>query len=75
MNKTSALTPAEKNSSYRARMRKKGLRLVQLWVLNNQQNDFLKTAKKQSVAASTYLNAQEELKEIDAIQADNWNWK
>ena len=59
----------EKVNAYRARMKKKGLRLIQIWVPDTRSAAFRRQARRDggAVANSPHANADQEF--VDAISA------
>lgn len=50
MNKTAAAKARKSTQQYRSRMRKSGLRLVQMWVPDTRAPGFLEECRRQSLA-------------------------
>jgi hypothetical protein len=60
--------PARRMSEYRARMKKAGLRPVQIWLPDTKSSAFIKAAKTQSLAMAAHDPAGDDiLKWIDAV--------
>jgi hypothetical protein len=57
----------EKVKSYRARMRAKGLRLVQIWVPDTRSPRFLAEARRQGRAVANSALEHEDQASIDAV--------
>ena len=61
----------DKVSAHRARLRKQGLRPVQIWVPDTRSAAFAKEAHRQSLAAARSPHAAEDQAFVDAIS--EWN--
>jgi Protein of unknown function (DUF3018) len=62
------VTPARRMSAYRARMKKAGLRPVQIWLPDTTSSSFIRAAKKQSLAIAAHDPAGDDiLKWIDSV--------
>jgi hypothetical protein len=62
-------TSREKVRTHRARLRKRGLRPVQIWVLDVRSRAFARAAHRQSLAVARSPHAKEDQKFVDAISA------
>jgi len=60
----------ERVKEYRARMKHKGMRLIQLWVPDTSTPEFAAEAHRQSLAVSRSPHAEEDQAFIDAISED-----
>jgi RNase H-fold protein (predicted Holliday junction resolvase) len=61
----------EKVQAYRDRLRKQGLRPIQIWVPDTRAPSFKAEAKRQSLAAANSLNAKKDQDFVNAISI--WN--
>ena len=61
----------DKVRAHRARLRKQGLRPVQIWVPDIRSKAFARAAHRQSLAVAESLHAREDQEFVDAISA--WN--
>jgi hypothetical protein len=61
----------DKVRAHRARLRKQGLRPVQIWVPDVRSKAFARAAHRQSLAVARSPQAQEDQEFVDAISA--WN--
>lgn len=69
---TSARTASrDKVRAHRARLRRAGLRPVQLWVPDVRSKSFARAAHRQSAAVADSLHARSDQEFVDAISA--WN--
>ena len=59
----------DKVRAHRARLRKRGLRPVQIWVPDVRSRAFAQAAHRQSLAVAKSPNAQEDQQFVDAISA------
>ena len=59
----------DKVRAHRARLRKQGLRPVQVWVLDVRSKAFARAAHRQSLAVAKSPHAQEDQEFVDAISA------
>ena len=55
---------------HRARLRAQGLRPIQIWVPDVRSPEFVAEAHRQSLAAATSPNAEDDQSFIDALSAD-----
>jgi hypothetical protein len=63
----------DKVRAHRARLRKRGLRPVQIWVPDVRSKAFTRAAHRQSLAVAKSPHAREDQEFVDAISA--WNAK
>ncbi len=63
-------TSRERVAQYRARMKRKGYRLVQFWVPDVTTPEFAAEARRQSLAVARSPQAKEDQDFIDAISVD-----
>lgn len=68
---TARSTSRDKVRAHRARLRKQGLRPVQIWVPDVRSKAFARAAHRQSLAIAKSPHAKEDQEFIDAISA--WN--
>jgi antidote-toxin recognition MazE-like antitoxin len=61
----------DKVRAHRARLRKAGLRPVQIWVPDVRSKSFAQAAHRQSLAVATSPHAEQDQEFVDAISA--WN--
>lgn len=66
-------TATEKMSRYRAKLRRQGLRPLQLWVPDTSAPGFVDAARQQSLLVSRSNAEGNEMDFIDALQADNFD--
>ena len=68
---TTATRPASRDKvrAHRARLRKQGLRPVQIWVPDVRSKAFAQAAHRQSLAVSRSPHAQKDQEFIDAVSA------
>lgn len=59
----------EKVNAYRSRMKKKGLRLIQLWVPDTRSVAFRRQARRDGLAIANSPHAKTDQKFVDAISA------
>jgi hypothetical protein len=59
----------DKVHRHRARLRKRGLRPVQIWVADVRSRAFARAAHRQSLAVATSPHAQDDQSFVDAISA------
>ena len=64
-------TSRDKVRAHRARLRKQGLRPVQVWVPDVRSEAFARAARRQSLAVAKSPHAKEDQEFVDAISA--WN--
>ena len=64
---------AAKMKAYRARLRKAGLRPVQLWVPDTRKPGFAAEARRQSRLLARSLRARDEMDFVEALAAENIN--
>jgi hypothetical protein len=68
--KAQAKTSREKVRSYRARMRAKGMRLVQIWVPDTRSPEFAAEARRQSKLIAKSSRSKDDQAFIDAVADD-----
>lgn len=68
---TARLTSREKVRAHRSRLRKAGLRPVQIWVPDVRSTSFTQAAHRQSLAVAKGPHAKRDQSFVDAISA--WN--
>jgi Antitoxin MazE-like len=69
---TAARSPSrDKVRAHRARLRKQGLRPIQVWVPDVRSKAFARAAHRQSLAVAKSADAEEDQEFVDAISA--WN--
>ena len=68
-----AKSSREKVKAYRARMRKRGMKLVQIWVPDPSSPEFAKEARRQSLRAARSPTEHEDQAFMDAVT--DWNWE
>jgi hypothetical protein len=61
----------DKVRAHRARLRRAGLRPVQIWVPDVRSKSFVRAAHRQSLAVAKSLDAKQDQEFVDAISA--WN--
>lgn len=59
----------EKVRNHRARMKKKGLRLVQMWIPDTRSTAFKRQARREAIAIARSPHAQDDQDFVDAISA------
>jgi hypothetical protein len=73
---TSAKSSREKTRAYRERMRRKGFRLIQMWVPDTRSPEFAAEAHRQSLAIANSEQEKDDLAFIDSLSFlnDNETW-
>ena len=71
MSTTARTTSRDKVRAHRSRLRKQGLRPVQIWVADVRSRAFARTAHRQSLAVAKSSHAENDQAFVDAISA--WN--
>jgi hypothetical protein len=71
MHTQSSLTPSQKMKQYRARMKKSGLRPVQIWIPDTRSPAIANELRRQSILASQGPDEQEVLAFLEDVGA--WN--
>lgn len=69
MPNTARVSSREKVSAYRARMKKKGMRLIQMWVPDTRSVAFRKQARRDGLAIARSRHAAADQEFVDAISA------
>ncbi|MBI5470650.1 antitoxin MazE family protein [Candidatus Kaiserbacteria bacterium] len=64
---------AAKMQRYRARLRRKGLRLVQIWVPDTRARGFAEEARRQSLAVSKSREERADIAFVEGLLADNFD--
>ena len=67
------LRKREKTQRYRARLRKQGLRPVQIWVPDTRTRGFAEEARRQSLLVALSEGEQKDVAFVEALQEENLN--
>jgi len=70
--RTQSTSSREKVRAYRERLRREGLRPIQLWVSDVRSPEFTAAARRQSLAVAQSQHAQEDQEFVDAVSDRNW---
>jgi hypothetical protein len=70
--RTQSTSSGENVRAHRARLRREGLRPIQLWVPDVRSPEFAAAAHRQSLAVAQSPHAQEDQDFVDAISDRNW---
>ena len=65
------LRKREKAERYRARLRKQGLRLIQMWVPDTSAPGFKEMVREQSLRVSRSPNEKRDIEFVEALQSEN----